>query len=134
MTSLPAMTPPAAAPTWRQWLSTFGAMVKKEFTLMTRYPVEFVASFGQVFLVVVILTLAGLMFSPEGAGGRDANGQTAGLVVYGFVLFMFVTQDMRIVMIYIIFQRNSIRWYVSRLYKCAYWQRAIHYTCIFDIF
>ena len=34
------------------------------------------------------------MFSSEAAGGRDANGQTADLVVYGFVLFMFVTNTL----------------------------------------
>ncbi len=60
---------------------------------MLRYPVEFVASFGQVFLIVIILTLAGLMFSPGGPqAGGDSN--TAGLVVYGFVLFMFLSDTL----------------------------------------
>lgn len=78
----------------RQWLRTFGAMLKKEFILLTRYPVEFVASFGQVFVIVTVLTLAGLMFAPGGVGARNNNGQTAGLVIYGFILFMFVTNTL----------------------------------------
>jgi len=41
-------------------------MSLKELTIMTRYPVEFVASFGQVFLIILIMTLAGLMFAPAG--------------------------------------------------------------------
>jgi ABC-2 type transport system permease protein len=71
------------------WLSTLVAMAGKEFKIMTRYPVDFVASFGQVFLIVIVLTLAGLMFSPGGVGGGGST-DTAGLVAYGFILFMFV--------------------------------------------
>jgi ABC-2 type transport system permease protein len=59
---------------------------------MLRYPVEFVASFGQVFLIVAVLTLAGLMFSPQGLAG--GNQQTAGLVVYGFIVFMFLSDTL----------------------------------------
>ncbi|MGD2158269.1 MAG: ABC transporter permease [Anaerolineales bacterium] len=73
-------------------MTTFWAMVRKEFTIMLRYPVEFVASFGQVFLIVAIFTLAGLTFSTsqEGMGGSG----TSGLVVYGFVLFMFISDTL----------------------------------------
>ncbi len=64
---------------------------------MLRYPVEFVASFGQIFLIVTILTLAGLMFSPTGvraAVAADAVSRTAGIVVYGFILFMFLSDTL----------------------------------------
>ncbi|MEW5988371.1 MAG: ABC transporter permease [Chloroflexota bacterium] len=74
-------------------LSAFAAMVRKEFLIMLRYPVEFVASFGQVFLIVVVLTLAGLMFVPGGAAGSDTSN-TAGLVVYGFILFIFLSDTL----------------------------------------
>jgi len=68
-------------------------MAWKELLIMLRYPVEFVASFGQVFLIITILTLAGLMFSPPGARAAVEAGavsQTTGVVVYGFILFMFL--------------------------------------------
>ena len=55
---------------------------------MTRYPVEFVASFGQIFLIITIMILAGLMFAPaEVSANRMSQG--SGLVMYGFVLFIF---------------------------------------------
>ena len=81
------LTGPAA------FLSTLAAMAQKEIMIMLRYPVEFVASFGQVFLIVVVLTLAGLMFSPDGVGGGGST-ETTGLVVYGFILFMFLSDTL----------------------------------------
>lgn len=75
--------------------STFVAMVRKEFTIMLRYPVEFVASFGQIFLIIAVLTVAGAMFSPNGLENRGATAsQTSGLVVYGFVLFMYLSDTL----------------------------------------
>ncbi len=73
--------------------STFLAMVKKEFIIMTRYPVEFVASFAQIFLVILVLTLGGLMFSPNGvrSGGDPV---TTGVVAYGFVIFIYVSDTL----------------------------------------
>jgi ABC-2 type transport system permease protein len=78
----------------RAWLSTLAAMARKELTIMLRYPVELVASFGQVLLIVVILTLAGLMFSPHGAASGQAPAAVTGVVVYGFVLFMFLSDTL----------------------------------------
>ncbi|HRF50922.1 MAG TPA: ABC transporter permease [Anaerolineales bacterium] len=74
------------------FLSTLFAMAGKELTIMLRYPVEFVASFGQVFLIVATVTLAGLMFSPQ--VGANNNSATAGVVVYGFVIFMFLSDTL----------------------------------------
>lgn len=75
------------------WLSAWAAMSLKELTIMTRYPVEFVASFGQVFLIIIIMTLAGLMFAPAGFQDNRAS-QGAGLVMYGFVLFIFLSDTL----------------------------------------
>jgi ABC-2 type transport system permease protein len=73
--------------------TAFLAMVRKEFTIMLRYPVEFVASFAQVFLIVLVLTLAGLMFAPQGIrSGSDSA--TTGVVVYGFILFMYLSDTL----------------------------------------
>ena len=76
------------------WLSVLAAMMKKEFTIMLRYPVELVASFGQVFVIVSVLTLAGLMFSPTGLQRSDQTSATAGLVAYGFILFMYLSDTL----------------------------------------
>lgn len=82
------LTGPAA------WLSDLAAMSRKELTIMTRYPVEFVASFGQVFLIVIVLTLAGLMFAKGGVQTAGTSSTTAGLVVYGFILFIFLSDTL----------------------------------------
>jgi ABC-2 type transport system permease protein len=70
-------------------LDTLIAMAHKELLIMVRYPIEFIASFGQVFLIVAIFMLAGLTFSRT---SQEASaGTISGVVVYGFVLFMFVS-------------------------------------------
>lgn len=76
--------PPILLSGWRAWVSALVAMSQKEFIIMARYPVEFFTSFAQVFLIVVILTLAGLSFS-SGSG----SSETAGVVICGFVMYMF---------------------------------------------
>ena len=79
-------------------MSTFWAMVRKELTILARYPVEFVASFGRVFLMVAIFTLAGSTFSPQSAGpvpeAEPGVSYISGVVVYGFVLFMFLSDTL----------------------------------------
>jgi ABC-2 type transport system permease protein len=76
-------------------MSAFGAMVRKELIMMTRYPVNFIASFANVFLIVTIFTLAGSMFfdaPPEQAALESGTaGSPSGVVVYGFVLYMFLS-------------------------------------------
>ncbi len=69
--------------------SSWLAMARKEFIIMRRYPVEFVASFGQVFAIVAIFTLAALMFS-----GPREEFQGGGVVIYGFALFLFLSDTL----------------------------------------
>jgi ABC-2 type transport system permease protein len=54
---------------------------------------EFVASFAQIFLIISVLTLAGLMFAPQDADAATMS-QTSGLIVYGFVLFLYVSDTL----------------------------------------
>ncbi len=67
---------------------------------MARYPINFVASFGQTFLIVAIFTLGGSMFfraNPAAAGTLPAGvsgGNPSGVVVYGFILFMFMSDTL----------------------------------------
>lgn len=74
--------------------SAFLAMAHKELIIMMRYPVNFIASFGQTFLIVAIFTLGGSMFfrisSAAGAQTGTSSGNPSGVVVYGFILFMFM--------------------------------------------
>jgi ABC-2 type transport system permease protein len=91
MTSTVVTTETMTGP--RAWLSALLAMARKEFIVMLRYPVELVASFGQILLVMVVLTLAGLMFAPQGIAGGSTS-TTSGVVVYGFVLFMFLSDTL----------------------------------------
>jgi len=72
------------------YASTFWAMTRKELTVMARYPVEFIASFGRVFLIVAIFVLGGETFSPQQSFPTGGGSDTTGLVVYGFILFMFL--------------------------------------------
>ena len=70
--------------------STFWAMVKKELIVLARYPVQFVTSFAQVFIIIAVFSLAATMFS---AGGVSSD-TTSGVVVYGFILFIFLSDTL----------------------------------------
>lgn len=72
-------------------MTAFLAMVRKEFVIMSRYPVEFIASFGQIFAIVALFTLAALTFRGEGPEGGASPG---GVVVYGLTLFLFLSDTL----------------------------------------
>lgn len=80
--------------------SAFWAMAHKELIIMARYPVNFIASFGQTFLIVAIFTLGRSMFFRTGAvSASSAQAETStanpsGVVVYGFILFMFMSDTL----------------------------------------
>jgi len=71
-------------------VSSLLAACKKELITLARYPVSFVASFAQVFLIVAIFSLAGQMFSQPGSASLNVNG----VVVYGFILFIFLSDTL----------------------------------------
>ena len=77
-----------------RWFDTLAAMSRKELIIMSRYPVEFVASFGQIFLIITIMTLAGLMFAPNDALQSEKASSAAGLVLYGFIIFIFLSDTL----------------------------------------
>jgi ABC-type multidrug transport system permease subunit len=92
--TLEPKTPPKLLTGFAAWWDTLIMSTRKELTIMLRYPVEFFASFAQIFIIVIVLTLAGLMFSSGGVGRNEGVSQTAGLVVYGFILFMFLSDTL----------------------------------------
>jgi len=88
----------AQNPILAEW-SAFLAMARKELIIMARYPVNFIASFGQTFLIVAIFTLGGSMFFRTNAATESSQvGPTitnpSGVVVYGFILFMFMSDTL----------------------------------------
>ncbi len=77
---------PFRPPTWRQRWQAFRAMATTELRIMSRYPVQFVTSFFQVFLIIGIFALAGLAFTPRHGA---ASTEMAGVVAYGFLVYLF---------------------------------------------
>ena len=61
---------------------------------MTRYPVEFVSSFTWVFLIIAIFTLAGKTFQAPSKGLIGGLGDVSGIVIYGFILFVFLSDTL----------------------------------------
>lgn len=97
MDSTKVQTPKGYA-LWVAKVSAFLAMARKELIIMARYPVNFIASFGQTFLIVAVFTLGGSMFfrnsaSPDAQAGSSAMNPS-GVVVYGFILFMFMSDTL----------------------------------------
>jgi ABC-type polysaccharide/polyol phosphate export permease len=74
-----------------RWWGVARAVVVKEITVLARYPLEFAATFAQIFLMVAVFTLSALMFSPGGGGGRSMLG---GTMVYGFVVFLLFVETL----------------------------------------
>jgi ABC-2 type transport system permease protein len=74
----------------------FLAMVRKQLTIMTRYPVDFVASFGQIFFMIMLFVFAAIMFEPRGTTGAGSgmSSNTGAVMMYGFILFMFVSDTL----------------------------------------
>lgn len=74
-------------------LDIYRMMVRKHLLVMLRYPIEFVTSFAQIFIIIVMFTLATTMFSLGGPGvlGQGGESRVGGVMMYGFVIFMFTS-------------------------------------------
>lgn len=79
-----------------EWIAFWGS-VKKELIVMTRYPVSFVASFAEIFLIILVFSLSAMMFrNPQGLdeysqGVRDYG---SGVATYGFVIYIFFSDTL----------------------------------------
>jgi ABC-2 type transport system permease protein len=69
-------------------------MVKKQLIVMTRYPVDFVTGFARVFLMIFMVVIATSLFS--GPDPAEGSGSTmfGGIILFGFILFMFVSDTL----------------------------------------
>lgn len=74
-----------------EW-SAFWGMVKKELIVLTRYPVQFFTSFAQVFLIILVFSLAATMFDTPGDSAADQYD--SGVAGYGFIIFMFFSDSL----------------------------------------
>ncbi len=70
------------------WFS-FRAMLKQQFLLLTRYPVNLGANFLLVLVAVVAVTLMVTLFVPRGM-----ETQLRGVTLYGFVIYIFLSHSL----------------------------------------
>lgn len=76
------MIDPAALVIW----SSFRAMLKQQFVLLTRYPVNLAANFLLVLIVMIVVTLAITLFAPP-----EMAAKFRGITLCGFVIYIFLT-------------------------------------------
>ena len=67
--------------------------------VMTRYPVNFVASFAQVFLITVMMIIAMSLFAGNSTRigtdmGSGIGSIFGGVIMFGFILFMFLSDTL----------------------------------------
>jgi ABC-2 type transport system permease protein len=79
---------------WVASLETFGSMVKKQLIVMTRYPVNFVVSFAQIFFIILLFTFAMLMFNPGGVQIGEQSGPVGAIMMFGLILFLFLSSTL----------------------------------------
>jgi ABC-2 type transport system permease protein len=64
----------------------FQAMLRQQFQLLTRYPVNLIANFLLVLVMVIVVTLVVTMFVPA-----EAETTIRGITLYGFVIYIFLS-------------------------------------------
>ncbi|MEJ2560155.1 MAG: ABC transporter permease [Anaerolineae bacterium] len=79
---------------WNASLETFISMVKKQLIIMTRYPINFIVSFAMIFIIILMFAFATMMFSPSGVAAGGESGQAGGIMMFGFILFMFLSDTL----------------------------------------
>jgi len=66
--------------------SSFRAMLKQQVLLLTRYPINLVANFLLVLIVVIVVTLAITLFAPP-----EMASKFRGITLCGFVIYIFLS-------------------------------------------
>ncbi|MBI5651395.1 MAG: ABC transporter permease [Chloroflexi bacterium] len=75
-------------------LQIYLAMVRKQLIVMTRYPIDFLTSFVQIFLIILLFSFAAIMFESPGASASGESSGSGAVMMYGFVLFMFASDTL----------------------------------------
>lgn len=70
------------------WAS-FRAMLKQQFLLLSRYPLNLLANFFLVLASVIIIMLVMTLFAPEAVSQR-----LRGITLYGFVIYLFLSHTL----------------------------------------
>ena len=73
-------------------LRAFTGAVKKEFILLTRYPVSLACGMGQVIVIMAVFILAVPLFS--GSSGTGNGVSVSNAMTWGFVMFMLFNAAM----------------------------------------
>jgi ABC-type multidrug transport system permease subunit len=68
----------------RYYWSSFRAMLKHQFLLLTRYPVNLVANLSFVLTAAVIVTMFITIFTPP-----ETDARLKGITLYGLVIYIF---------------------------------------------
>lgn len=66
-------------------------MSKKVLVEYSRYPLNFLAIFGQVFIIILLFVMSAFAFSAPGGSSGSRVSTFAGMMTYGFVTSMFLT-------------------------------------------
>jgi ABC-2 type transport system permease protein len=66
--------------------SNFRAMLKQQFLLLTRYPLNLTVNFLLVLLMVIVVTLVVTIFAPE-----EMETRLSGITLSGFIIYIFLT-------------------------------------------
>lgn len=66
--------------------SGFRAMLKQQFLLLTRYPLNLTANFLLVLLMVIIVTVVVTIFAPA-----ESESRLSGITLSGFIIYIFLT-------------------------------------------
>lgn len=76
----------------RVWLAVVTSSIGKDLRIRGRYPLEFAASIFQAFLIMAVVVFASMTFTPPGHGSSPERTVVSGVLVHGYVLFIFLTE------------------------------------------
>jgi len=81
--------------TLRDRYEEFAEMVRKNLLEQSRYPIEFVAGVGMLFMVILMFSFSAASFTAPPGSPRDPNApdpsSLGGTMFYGFILFAFLS-------------------------------------------
>ena len=74
------------------WFRVALATIDKDLREMGRYPLEFGAGIIQAFLIMAVVVFSSITFTPSLRQATDEKSLVSGVLVHGYVLFIFLTE------------------------------------------